>query len=107
MSLDITLKKTITTEVFSLNITHNLVKMAQEAGVYICMWRPEEMGATIAGEIIKPLQKGIKLMKSDPERFKKFNDPGGWGTFERFYPMVEAYLEACIEHPDAEISVWR
>ena len=41
--------------VYSANITHNLTKMADEAGIYECLWRPEEIGITKAGQLIEPL----------------------------------------------------
>ena len=33
---------------YSANITHNLGKMAEEAGIYKHLWRPEEIGITKA-----------------------------------------------------------
>lgn len=107
MSLDVTLTATRPTEVFSANITHNLNKMAEAAGIYKHLWRPEEIGITKAHELIEPLQKGLELLKSDQARFEKFNSPNSWGTYECFIPWVENYLNACIENPDAEIGVWR
>lgn len=44
-------------------------------------------------------------MKKEPERFKKFGSPNGWGTYEHFLPWVESYLKACEEYPDATIEV--
>lgn len=115
MSLDVYLfievdtggKKPKTIELFSANITHNLTEMADEAGIYKHLWRPEEIGAKYAGDIIEAIEKGLSLMKSDPERFKKFNSPNGWGTYKHFVPFVEEYLEACEENPKALIKVRR
>jgi hypothetical protein len=39
-------------EVYSANITHNLGKMADEAGVYEALWRPEEIGVKTAFDLI-------------------------------------------------------
>ncbi len=33
-----------TNEVYSANITHNLGEMADKAGIYYALWRPEEKG---------------------------------------------------------------
>jgi hypothetical protein len=33
-----------TLEVFDYNITHNLGEMAKAAGIYMELWRPEEIG---------------------------------------------------------------
>lgn len=94
-------------EVFSANITHNLGKMADEAGIYYALWRPEEIGKTKAFEIVDLLEKGLNDLKSRPEYFEQFNSPNGWGLYKHFVPFVEKYLEACKEFPDALIEVSR
>ena len=81
--------------------------MADEAGIYRHIWRPEEIGITQAKDLIEPLEKGLALMKSDPERFIALEPPNKWGTYEVFVPWVESYLNACRENPDAEIGVSR
>jgi hypothetical protein len=118
MSLDVTLTKKENpcptcgrgkTEetVYDANITHNLGAMADEAGIYKHLWRPEEVGATTAGQLIEPLRAGLALMKSDPPRFEKHNPANGWGSYEHFVPWVEKYLRACEENPNAIIRVSR
>ena len=92
---------------FSQNITHNLVEMADEAGIYGVVWRPEENGITTARQLIEPLRTAIACMKADPERFKKHNASNGWGLYEHFLPWLEKYLYACEEMPDAVVSVSR
>lgn len=105
MSLDFYLTRTQPTVVFDRNITHNLSEMASRAGIYEALWRPTEKGYTKAGEIIPVLQKGLKKLKANPEYYKKFDSPNGWGLYIHFVPFVEAVLAACEEYPDAEISV--
>jgi hypothetical protein len=107
MSLDVTLTKLMPTRVHGSNITHNLNKMAEAAGIYQCLWRPEEVGITEAHQLIPLLEKGLADLKARPEYFEKFNAPNGWGKYENFVPWVEEYLNACREHPDAKVSVWR
>ena len=114
-------------EVYWANITHNLGKMAGEAGIYEALWRPhrlkegynipendhkaewkfEEENKTTAKDIIPLLEKGLADLKARPEHFKTFNSPNGWGTYEHFVPFVERYLGACKEYPDAIIEVSR
>jgi len=101
MSLDVTLSE----KVYSANITHNLGKMAAEAGIYQALWRPEEKGYYTAKDLIEPLTKGLALLTSEPERFKTFNSPNGWGMYDNFVPFVAKYLEACVAYPDAIIDV--
>lgn len=92
---------------FSANITHNLGKMAEAAGIYKHLWRPEEIGITKASQLIEPLESGITLMEAKPDHFKKFNAPNGWGLYEHFMPWLREYLEACKKYPDATINVSR
>jgi len=107
MSLDFSLTKIQQTEVFSSNITHNLGKMADKAGIYYALWRPEEKGWKAASEIIPILEKGIKKLKAKPEYYKKFDAENGWGLYEHFVPFVEDILYNCKKYPDAIISVSR
>jgi hypothetical protein len=107
MSLDVYLTAVRPTEVYSANITHNLNSMAKEAGIYQHLWRPEELAISKAGQLIEPLRAGLALLKADPERFKKFNAENGWGLYEHFVPFVDRYLAACIDYPDADVSVSR
>ena len=93
--------------VFDANITHNLNKMADEAGIYEACWRPEEIGVTKASDIIPILEKGFEDMRARPEHFKKFDSENGWGTYKDFLPWVESYLNACRKYPDAIIEVSR
>ena len=94
-------------EAYEANITHNLGKMASKANIYRALWRPEEINAKKAKDIIKLLEDGLVDLKKSPEYFKKFNAPNGWGMYEHFVPFVEKYLEACKKYPSAEIGICR
>jgi hypothetical protein len=107
MSLDVTLRRMQMTEVFDANITHNLNKMAQEAGIYKHLWHPDQVGISKAEQLIGPLEEGLAVLKADPTRFKAFDAPNGWGKYELFIPFVEKYLAACREYPDAEVHASR
>ncbi len=110
MSLDVYLTEGLMEsgyEVYSANITHNLGNMANHAGIYQHLWRPDEIGVTVAGQLIEPLREGLDLLRSDPEHFKQFNADNGWGLYEHFVPFVENYLNACIENPTARVGVSR
>lgn len=107
MSLAVYLKVVKPTEVYSSNITHNLNKMAEAAGFYKYLWRPEEIGITKAKDLIPALEGGLERLKADPQYYQQFNSPNGWGMYEHFVLFVEEYLEACKENPDADIEVSR
>ena len=95
------------TEVYWANITHNLNTMAEAAGLYRYLWRPDEIGVTKAKELIEPLTAGLMILKNDPERFKKYNPSNGWGDYEGLVRFVEDYLKACWRFPEAAVRVWR
>jgi hypothetical protein len=84
MSLDITLTETKPVEVYSANITHNLNKMADAVGIYLCLWHPEDLKITKAKELIKPLKDGVLKLKSDPDKYIKYEPPNKWGTYKDF-----------------------
>jgi hypothetical protein len=82
-------------DAYSANITHNLGRMAEAAGIYEYLWRPEDVGATTAKDLIEPLRKGLRRLKAAPEKY------------EHFVPFVERYLDACLTYPDAKVRVSR
>jgi hypothetical protein len=92
--------------VYSANITHNLNKMAMAADIYKHLWAPEEIGITVAAQLIAPLSEGLARLKADPKHFKKFNPSNKWGDYEGLVKFVENYLAACKEDPDATVRVW-
>ena len=107
MSLDVTLKALRITEVFECNITHNLGEMADAAGIYKHLWRPEEIGISKAADLIRPLNAGLHKLKDDPEKYKCYNPRNGWGEYDSLVKFVEKYIAACIKNPDATISISR
>jgi hypothetical protein len=104
VSLDVSLMAVRRVVIYDANITHNLGRMAREAGIYDCLWHPSEAGITKASQLIEPLRAGLALLKSDPARFEAFNAPNGWGLYKHFVPFVERYLAACEENPDADVE---
>lgn len=93
--------------VFDANITHNLGKMAAEAGIYQYLWRPEEIGATVAADITEGLRVGLHALVERPTHFEQFDSPNGWGKYKHFVPFVSKYLEACVMHPSAVLHISR
>jgi len=92
---------------FDWNITHNLTKMADAAGLHEVLWRPEEIGVLMACHMIDRLRAGLELLRSDPDRFKALNPDNGWGDYNGLVKMAAAYLAACEEHPTAAVRVSR
>lgn len=107
MSLDFMLKGDDGTYLFDANITHNLNKMASEAGIYQVLWRPEEIEVEFAAQVVPILQKGLCRLVSDPAYYKQFASPNGWGLYWDFVPFCIEVLEACQANPDAIVEVSR
>lgn len=106
MSLDVDLYDG-DSKVFDRNITHNLNKMADAAGIYECLWRPEDLGITHACNLIAPLSDGLTKLVLDKSYYSTFNPENGWGDWEALVMFCAAYLEACKKYPDARIEVSR
>lgn len=104
MSLDVTLRVPGMVQIFDSNITHNLGKMAHEAGIYMHLWRPSEIGIRHAEELIKPLEAGLAKLRENPDHFKKFNPENGWGDYDLLVRFVEEYRDACQMYPQAEVE---
>lgn len=94
-------------EVFSRNITHNLNNMAEAAGVYEALWRPEEIPVNRAGDLVHILETGLQRLLSDPKHFEQYNPDNGWGDYDGLVSFVRSYLNACKEYPNARIRVSR
>ena len=107
MSLDFMLKDADGNYLFNANITHNLNKMADAAGIYKVLWRPEEIGIETAAEVIPILREGLCKLVSDPAYYKQFDAANGWGLYVHFVPFCVEVLEACIAHPEAFVEVSR
>jgi hypothetical protein len=93
--------------VWDWNITHNLGAMAEAAGLYRWLWRPDEAGVEQAGSLVRVLRKGLAVLEADPERFRAMNPENGWEDYEGLVEFVREYLTACQTWPNARVSVWR
>lgn len=89
------------------NITHNLGKMASEAGIYAALWRPDENNIERAWQLVEPLSAGLAKLEMNPTGFKLLNPKNGWGDYDGLVDFVRSYLAACKEFPDAHVRVSR
>jgi len=94
-------------ELYTANITHNLGTIADKAGIYKALWRPEEIGAKYAKDIVEIVENGLNDLVAKPEYFEQFNSDNGWGMYDHFVPFVSKYLDALKEYPESEIYISR
>lgn len=92
---------------FSANITHNLGAMADKAGLYDCLWRPEEVGITHAHQLIPILEEGLKKLQTDRAELEKLNPENGWGSYDGLVRFVTDVLNACRANPGGEVRASR
>jgi hypothetical protein len=99
----------VETTLESFNITHNLGNMAHAAGIYECLWRPEEQTPpiTTAAQCIPILRDGLAVLRGTPGVFRPMSAANGWGTYEQFVPWVEKVLAACEANPNALVGASR
>lgn len=107
MSLDFCLIAPDGDEYYSRNITHNLGRMAEAAGVYKVLWRPEENGFKTGKDCIEVLSKGLIELLTHKDRYEAMDSPNGWGLYKDFIPFVQDVLVACAEFPDARVHACR
>lgn len=106
MSLDFSLDQN-DEHVFSLNITHNLGKMADAAGIYEVLWRPDENGITKASQCIEQLSVGLLDLVRNRAKYEAYDSHSSWGSYKHLVSFVTDVLTACCDYPDADVSVSR
>jgi len=98
-------------ELFTINITHNLNLMAEAAKLYNPLWylRSQDGEADIekAKQLAPILRTGLSELRAWPDKYKKFNAKNGWGKYEDFVSFVEKLLHACDQWPEADVKVSR
>jgi hypothetical protein len=107
MSLDVYLEDQDGEQLYWRNIPHNLNTMAGTAGLYECLWRPDEVGITTAHQLIEPISKGIAFLAAHRHVCEQDNPVNGWGNWEDLYDFCCSYLKACTEHPLSSVCVSR
>jgi len=112
--------------IYDANITHNLGKMADKAGIYEALWRPyrlkpdykkfekhedeyayEQAQIIYCDDIIPIIEIGLAKLKANPKYYKKFDSENGWGIYDHFVPFVEKYLEALKANPNLIVKTNR
>lgn len=91
-------------QLFSTNITHNLRPMFIEAGIGNILWYGD---GKIAANVLSTLRAGLAMMLADPDRFKKFDAPNGWGLYVHAVPWLEEVIAGFERYPHGEIRCSR
>lgn len=95
------------TMVYEGNITHNLGRMAAEAGLYGVLWEPEKNGVQRASDMLLLLEMGLDRLEAMPDRLREMNPSNGWGSYEGLVRFVREVRQAVLEYPDATVFASR
>lgn len=90
---------------FDANITHNLRRIANKAGIYQYLWCPKEIGITTAEELIQPLTDGLAYLNEHTAELRELEPVNGWGTVENLIDFVTRYRDACVANPTGAVEV--
>lgn len=93
--------------VYERSITHNVNVMAEAAGCYMHLWRPDEIGITKASELVQSLERGLSELIAEPDKYEAMNPSNGWGSYDGLLAFVASYLSACKNYPNADVEVSR
>ncbi len=89
---------------FETNMTHNLGPMFDAAGVYRILWHGAGL---MAGDVLPQLESALADMKANPDKYRLYDAPNGWGTYKHAVPWLASIIEARREHPTAVVDCWR
>ena len=84
--------------IFDENVGSSVVDLAEKMGLPECIWRPDEHGIDRAGQLIEPLATGLAKLDAHQQPSTRHM---------KLAEVVSCYLQACREHPDATVTVWR
>ena len=54
--------------------------------------------------MIVTLETVIKELETNPEKYKAYNPPNGWGNYDIFVSFCRSVLQTCRENPDSVIE---
>ena len=85
---------------FEFNSTYNLTPMFDAAG-----FRMRDFNGKTGAEVAPILAAAVAVMESDPAKFRAFDSPNGWGTYDQIMPYLREFLAAVDAHPTAMVDV--
>ena len=104
-SCDLGGEKPLEIKVFTISITANLTGMAQAAGLYHCLWKPDEIHVNLAFDAIESLRAGLMRLKTSQKLYEQYDPPSGYGDYDNLMNVVEEYLKACLAYPNTFIRI--
>ena len=88
---------------YEADLTANLRRMSEAAGLLAPIWQPHHLGIVRAADLAPHLEKGLAALQERPEHFRGFQHPSGWGTYENLVSFCSDTLTACNNFPFAQV----
>lgn len=89
-------------QVFERNITHNVVRMWDKAGVYDALYMSD---GKRCGDYLPALEGGVDSFHRYFAEYEDLNPANGWGSAQAALEFLVALLVAVREHPDGYFRV--
>lgn len=90
--------------VFDRNVTHNLVRMWDKAGVYEALYLSD---GKRCGDYLPVLEKGLDNIQRRFSEYEELNPPNGWGSAQGALEFLTGVVIAVRENPDGMFRVSR
>lgn len=90
------------TDSTSFNLTYNLTPMLGAAGMP--PWG--ELVGLSCSEAGPIWYRVAQELQADPDRFRIYNPPNGWGSYEDALEVISALAVACMRFPSAVVAGW-
>lgn len=81
------------------NITYNVCKMLEVAFGENHLKKWNDLSCD---KFIKDLEKGYIDMKENPKKYKQYDSPNGWGTYETTLYSIEKLYEAIKKYAEID-----
>ncbi len=90
------------TEEITDGITYNLMPMFRAAG-----WDHNDYDGWSGEEMLPIAKEVLAKLVADPDEFREFNPPNGWGTYEDAVWFFDALTSACERCPKYKLKFYR
>lgn len=87
-------------EITNWNYTSNMNRAWKEAGVDLV-----EFDNKLASECIPMLSSALAAIQNNPAKYKKFEPPNDWGSYQSLINALHSLLSQMEKHPKATVSV--
>ena len=90
--------------IFTQKMDNKLKEIAKVAGIYECLWVPDERGISTAAQMVEPLIEAVTDLVAEQKKYEAFDNSDVW---QDFLQSCSNYLKACRMNPETVVKVSR